>query len=78
MTVYENYDVIAFKSCIQKFTVRWKWKVQKRPIKSLMVLVKKWLFSKYQKICLFILSQKYQNIASADCWPILVNPEINP
>ena len=21
MTVYENYDVIAFKSCIEKFTV---------------------------------------------------------
>ena len=30
MTVYENYNVIAFKSCIQKFTVYIKIKIIKK------------------------------------------------
>ena len=41
MTVYENYDVIAFKSCIQKFTV------------YLLYILLKWNFVNIILLCMY-------------------------
>ena len=49
MTVHENYDVIAFKSCIQKFTV-WLYSEKTSPkgFSASKCDIADWIFSKLE------------------------------